>query len=117
MINKTRKNLSGWGRNKFVDVSILEPKENLEIKKEIQLSAQKKLIARGLGRAYGDSSLLERETLISLRNFRKVKLDKENNELTAEGGASFDEILEIIIPMGYFCQFPQEQDLLLLEVQ
>ena len=102
MINKTRKNLSGWGRNKFVDVSILEPKENLEIKKEIQLSAQKKLIARGLGRAYGDSSLLERETLISLRNFRKVKLDKENNELTAEGGASFDEILEIIIPMGYF---------------
>ena len=79
MIKKTHKILSGWGRNKFVDVSILEPKDNLEIKKEIETSGKKKLIARGLGRAYGDSSLLERETLISLRNFRKVKLSKIKN--------------------------------------
>ena len=101
-MNNQSQILSGWGRNYFANVNIFEPKKESEIREKINSSSKKSLISRGLGRAYGDSALLDLQTVISLRNLNSFKLDKENGELTAQAGLSFDEILAIIIPEGFF---------------
>ena len=101
MINENQV-ICGWGRNSYAKVNIFEPFSEEQIKEKIQDARKQSLITRGLGRAYGDSAQLDKETVIFLKNFNSVKIDKNKNEMTAQGGISFDEILSIIIPQGYF---------------
>ena len=101
-MNSQNKVLSGWGRNCFANVNIFEPSTNSEISEKVLKKKKNSLISRGFGRAYGDSALLDRKTVISLKNLNAIKLDKENRELTAQSGISFDEILARIIPEGFF---------------
>ncbi len=101
MINENQL-ISGWGRNSYAKVKIFEPLREEQIREKILNASKQSLITRGLGRAYGDSAQLNKETVILLKNFNAVKIDKNNNEITAQGGVSFEEILSIIIPQGYF---------------
>ena len=101
MINENQV-ISGWGRNSYAKVNIFEPLKEEQIRGIILNAREKSLITRGLGRAYGDSAQLDNETVILLKNFNAVNIDKKNNEITAQGGVSFDDILSIIIPQGYF---------------
>ena len=55
------KQFSGWGRNKFIKCKIYKPK-NLEDLKKIKNTT---LIARGMGRSYGDSSLKKKISLVN----------------------------------------------------
>ena len=101
MINENQV-ISGWGRNSYAKVNIFEPLKEEQIRGMILNAREKSLIPRGLGRAYGDSAQLDKETVILLKNFNAVNIDKKNNEITAQGGVSFEDILSIIIPQGYF---------------
>ena len=47
------KQFSGWSRNKFVNCKFFEPK-SLE---ELKSLSKRKIIPRGMGRSYSDSSL------------------------------------------------------------
>ena len=101
MINENQI-ISGWGRNSYARVNIFEPLKEDQIRDRIINASKNSLITRGLGRAYGDSAQLDKETVIILKNFKAVNIDKNKNEITAQGGVSFDDILSIIIPQGYF---------------
>lgn len=59
------------------------------------------LIARGLGRCYGDSAL---SPLIAstLKYDRFLEFDAEKGELACHSGASLADILELIVPRGWF---------------
>jgi decaprenylphospho-beta-D-ribofuranose 2-oxidase len=93
-----RSNLSGWGRNNFYKCIIKEPKNLFELKKVIQ----KKIIARGLGRSYGDSSIQVNGTILTKELNKIISFDKKKGILNAESGISILEILEKIIPSGWF---------------
>ncbi len=99
---KNNQFVNGWGRNSYARVTLFEPLKEHQIISKVQNARKNTLITRGLGRAYGDSAQLDQETVLSLKNFKIINLDKNNHELTAQGGASFDEILSIIIPEGFF---------------
>ena len=94
--------IQGWGRNTSAEVNILEPKNKFKLK-EIILNAEKNsLIARGLGRSYGDSAQLDKKNVVSLKKFNIFELDRENNLITAQAGVTFDELLKYIVPRGFF---------------
>lgn len=59
------------------------------------------LISRGLGRSYGDSSLY---SAISDNTFNNhlLQFDDQNGVLECESGTSFDKILSVFIPKGWF---------------
>ncbi len=57
------------------------------------------IIARGLGRSYGDASL-GKNMLSTLKNSGIIDLN--NDILKAKAGTSLKEILEYIVPKGYF---------------
>ncbi len=57
----------------------------------------------GQGRSYGDSCLNERGTLIDSSCLNHIQLfDKEKGILRCEAGVTFDDLLSIIVPHGWF---------------
>ena len=101
-MNKNYYSIHGWGNTKTVGVDIKTPKNLEQIKKIIKKSARESILARGLGRSYGDSAQLEKGTILKLTEFKKIKLNKERSELTVGAGVSFEEILKYIVPLGFF---------------
>ncbi len=59
------------------------------------------MIARGLGRCYGDAALAD--NIVSTTAFHHfLAFDKEKGLLTCQAGVSLAEILEVIVPYGWF---------------
>ena len=58
--------ISGWGNNRKVYTKVLKPNNILEIQNI--LKSKKKIISRGLGRSYGDSSINRQNTIDMTRD-------------------------------------------------
>ncbi len=59
------------------------------------------LIARGLGRCYGDASLSD--TIIEMGKYEKaLHFDRESGVFECQAGLSLDDILKITVPHGWF---------------
>ncbi len=66
------------------------------------LRQNKKFITRGLGRSYGDASLGNCILSTPEQLNRFLRFDNQAGILKAEAGVSLAEILEVIIPEGWF---------------
>lgn len=58
-------------------------------------------IPRGLGRCYGDSAL-NTKILSTLKYNRFLDFDPENGILSCQAGVSFEDIIKLIVPKGWF---------------
>lgn len=96
---KLIKKLHNWGNFPSINAEFLEPSsKEMMIKNFAKHST---LIARGMGRCYGDSALSD--TIFStLKLNRFIHFDKEKGMLHCESGATFDDILKLIVPNGFF---------------
>ena len=94
-----------WGRVIRRDHSVARPQYRDEL---AGLLAQARgegatVLGAGLGRSYGDSGLNPEGRLICGRALdRFIALDLDSGVLRAEGGASLDAILRLIVPHGWF---------------
>ena len=92
------KNLSGWGNIGTTKCRFEEPSDLENLKKFIS----EKKIVRGMGRSYGDCSI-QKNLTISLKKFNKIiKFDKKIGLVTLECGVTIDQLLNYIIPHGWF---------------
>jgi decaprenylphospho-beta-D-ribofuranose 2-oxidase len=88
----------GWGRYPQIMARLIQPGSPAQFVKSM---AGAPLIARGLGRSYGDSSLAP--LMLSTRSLDNMNsFDPVAGLLTCEAGASLDEILRIFVPRGWF---------------
>ncbi len=99
---KQKKIITGWGKTKSADVKVFEPKTIDELQKIINESRPESLIPRGLGRSYGDASLLDKGSIIDINKFNHIIIDSKNSCATAGAGISLDKLLKEIIPNGFF---------------
>jgi decaprenylphospho-beta-D-ribofuranose 2-oxidase len=100
---KTREPLSGWGRYPVERVSIHRPATVAEAAGLVRSAIDGGLIARGLGRAYGDSALCrDGGVAMSDRLDSIVSFDDATGTLEAEAGLSFAEIIRSFLPRGWF---------------
>jgi len=91
--------LSGWGKFPILDTQLFAPKNIDELITEVKKG---QLIARGNGRSYGDSSIGKKIT-ISMKNFDKIiSFDEINGVLTAESGLVLKDLINFILPKGWF---------------
>lgn len=91
--------LHGWGRYPRIQANWVFPKDLIELQSTVaQPSA---LIARGLGRSYGDSSLADWVVETRLIN-RFINFDEGTGFLTCDAGVSLAEIHEVFVPKGWF---------------
>lgn len=94
-----RRTLSGWGRYPRLDVKLVPVREESDVLAQI---ARGPLIARGNGRAYGDSALNPSSTL-DMRLFnRMLAFDPASGLLVGEGGLLLADVLASFLPRGWF---------------
>ena len=94
--------ISGWGLNKWAKVNTFIPKNLNELVDFVKRSDSGSILARGLGRSYGDAAQLDGQNIINLENFKKIKLNSNDSTLTVGAGATLREIIKEIVPHGFF---------------
>jgi decaprenylphospho-beta-D-ribofuranose 2-oxidase len=94
--------LSGWGRTNPVTAQVVQPSSVEQLQELVRGAPPRSLIARGLGRSYGDAAQLNNGTVIELPAFDRIELDPISGTVTAGAGVSLDQILRVIVPAGFF---------------
>ena len=90
---------SGWGRYPKIDANITFPRNAEDCKKTIK--GMGSLIARGLGRSYGDSSL-GKDILNTQYLNGFIAFDESTGLLTCYAATTLFDILQTFIPKGWF---------------
>ncbi len=103
LMNKTAYN--SWGRI-FQPTHAAYPvtwqDEVPHLLKKIASSGQKAL-AFGCGRSYGDSCLNDQHAVLPTASFAKIRsFDPKSGVITCEAGVTFAQLLDIIVPQGWF---------------
>lgn len=91
--------VSGWGNHPKQEARLITPSSSGSLLTEI--SKKRSLIARGMGRSYGDSANAS-EVLQTIYCDRFIKFDCKMGQLTAESGITLREILRVIVREGWF---------------
>ncbi len=95
--------LEGWGRYPRISAECVRAESRRDLQDAIASRAGKPVLARGLGRAYGDAALLSSGiTLLTERLDRILGFDADTGWLRCEAGVSIDEIIRIFLPRGFF---------------
>lgn len=91
--------VTNWGNFPVIDAEIFSPTSYDQVRNIVLQTSS--LIARGLGRCYGDSSLNE-NILSTLCLNHILSFDNTTGSLTCEAGVSLEEILDAFVPRGWF---------------
>ena len=92
------KPLSGWGRYPVYSCELERPERYADLRSDAA-----SVIARGQGRSYGDAALNEnRRVLLTERVNRLLEFNVANGILRAEAGVTLAEIIDVIVPIGWF---------------
>ncbi len=89
---------AGWGRYPRTDQTVERPE------KASQLGlGEGSTLARGQGRSYGDAALNSQGTVtLTERLDRFLEFDEASGLLKVEGGATLKQVLETMVPKGWF---------------
>jgi decaprenylphospho-beta-D-ribofuranose 2-oxidase len=96
----TRTTLYGWGRTTPSIAELLTPASDIDVASELALRPG--VIARGLGRSYGDAAQLSGGVVLSNLELGGVGPIGADGAVTVGAGVSIDELLALSIPQGWF---------------
>ena len=91
--------LSGWGRYPVHDSEVVSPNDISSLRESIYSG---KMIARGNGRAYGDSAIGSKNTIHMKYFNRMLSFNTDTGTLTAEAGVSLEDVIKVFLPRGWF---------------
>ncbi|SDF18765.1 FAD-binding oxidoreductase [Limimaricola pyoseonensis] len=90
--------LSGWGRYPRRPGPVAAPRDAAEARAALSGG----VVARGNGRAYGDSAMGAALTLETRRMDRMLAFDPERGQLVAEAGVLLGDVIDAFLPRGWF---------------
>jgi decaprenylphospho-beta-D-ribofuranose 2-oxidase len=95
--------ISGWGNYPVETCRLYRPEKQSDLRALIESGSESSYISRGLGRSYGDAALnSEGAGILHTRLNRFLAFDELNRVLECEAGVSFAEILQYLLPRGFF---------------
>jgi len=94
--------LTGWGRTSPSRARVARPVDITDITVALDRRSPRGVLARGLGRSYGDAAQSGGATVIDMTGVKGFSLDPATATVRADGGASLDAILRAIVPRGFF---------------
>lgn len=92
--------LSGWGRYPVMEARVHAPRSIEALRDAVRTAPA--MIARGNGRAYGDSAICSAATLETRHLNRMLAFDPETGQLIAEPGVLLGDIIDAFLPRGWF---------------
>lgn len=100
---RTRLDYTSWGRVVRVPHQVVAPAFLDELPASVQGQSGLPFLAVGMRRSYGDSVINNGNTLIDMTGLdRLISFDQVKGVLRCEAGITIDEILQIIVPRGWF---------------
>jgi decaprenylphospho-beta-D-ribofuranose 2-oxidase len=96
----TRGELSGWGRTVPTAARVVHPAWPHEL--EPLPTDCRGVIARGLGRSYGDAAQNAGGTVIDATGLGGFDLDPATGIVRAGAGVSLDQLMRVLVPRGFF---------------
>jgi FAD/FMN-containing dehydrogenase len=94
-----------WGRVLRARHTVARPRWRDELPALVAAGTQagRKLLAIGLRRSYGDSGLNPEGAIVDMTGLdRAIAFDPQTRLLRAEAGISFDAMLRLLVPRGFF---------------
>ncbi len=92
--------LSGWGRYPVFEARVEAPRNEDAV--QALVAERRTLIARGNGRAYGDSAI-NRSATIDMRGLNHMLgFNDKTGQLTVEAGVLLGDIITAFLPRGWF---------------
>jgi len=91
--------LAGWGRYPVADCAVSTPRDEGALRAALRAGP---MIARGNGRAYGDSAMNAGNTVSMTRTNRMLGFDAATGQLTAEAGVLLGDVIAAFLPRGWF---------------
>jgi len=92
--------LAGWGRYPVIDAQLHTPRSEEALRD--QVLHERSVIARGNGRAYGDSAINASATLHTKHLNRLIAFDPATGQVVAEAGVLLADLIEAFLPQGWF---------------
>ena len=101
MFNTTTKRLTGWGRTAPTVAQVLSTPDPDEIVKAIGDADGRGVIARGLGRSYGDNAQNGGGLVIDMTALHQIhSIDRDSHLVDVDGGVNLDQLMRAALPLG-----------------
>jgi decaprenylphospho-beta-D-ribofuranose 2-oxidase len=95
--------VTGWGRNPSSAAHVVRPTDADELAVAAKAAGPRGAVARGLGRAYGDSAMNAGGLVVSSTGVSGLlALDHARGTARVLAGTSIDSLLREIVPQGWF---------------
>jgi decaprenylphospho-beta-D-ribofuranose 2-oxidase len=96
------RSLSGWGRTAAARSTVARPRDTAALEAMLA-AATNGVIARGLGRSYGDAAQCSGGLTLDLTGFSEIgPLDAATGTIEVGAGASLHDLMGRVIPAGWF---------------
>ena len=94
--------ITGWGRTSPTRSDLHRVESESDVVQAVAAAGSRGVVARGLGRSYGDAAQDGGGVVLDMTALSRFTLDPGRGTLTAQAGASLDEILREIVQQGFF---------------
>jgi len=94
--------LTGWGRTCPSLARVQPCTSTEEVQQGVRSAGARGVLARGLGRSYGDAAQSGGGTVLDLHSLDDISYDPASGTVTAGAGASLDSVMKAIVPAGAF---------------
>ncbi len=96
-----RRRISGWGRTAGIVAEVGTPDSFAAVSEMV--AAADLIVARGLGRSYGDAAQTSGGLVVDMTRLdRVVSFDPATGITEVEAGTSLDHLMEVFLPQGWF---------------
>ena len=95
--------LTGWGRTAPSSAEVEHPRSVDDVAKQVLSGSRRGVLARGLGRSYGDSAQNAGGLVLDMTHMNRVlHVDPVEGLMRVEAGCSIDELARLLLPQGWF---------------
>jgi decaprenylphospho-beta-D-ribofuranose 2-oxidase len=93
----------GWGRTAPSCAAVLRPVDAEAVERALRERGPRGVLARGLGRAYGDAAQNAGGEVLDMTALRAVhEVDVQEGRVVVDAGLSLDELIGALLPFGWF---------------
>jgi decaprenylphospho-beta-D-ribofuranose 2-oxidase len=95
--------LTGWGRTAPTPAKLVAAGADAELAGLVRAAGPRGVIARGLGRAYGDAAQNAGGTVLDMTGRDGIlRVDRDAGTVVVDAGLSLDRLMRQMIPLGWF---------------